>query len=200
MNKVYISGQISGLEYKQAKEKFESAEILLESIGLQPINPMKNGLPIDSEWEQHMVRDIEMLLECDAIMMLDNWRESKGAKIEQFIAEQKGLTIMYESFISTENNRLKVLKDAIEEVTGMSFEKYTCGGASRDGYLAKMIFTRYCIHKFNISMREIPKILNRSYTNVTRYINNYENEIRYNKRFREMAEKVEIIMNNYVSH
>ena len=45
-------------------------------------DPMKNGLPFDAPWEDHMERDLEMLRESDAICLLPDWVESCGAKIE----------------------------------------------------------------------------------------------------------------------
>lgn len=60
---------------------------------MDPVNPMKNGLPETASWKQHMVKDIEMLLDCEAILMLSCWRTSKGAKIEKAIAEQMGVEV-----------------------------------------------------------------------------------------------------------
>lgn len=42
--KVYISGKISGLPLLEVKEKFANAADLLDSLGLQPVNPLDNGL------------------------------------------------------------------------------------------------------------------------------------------------------------
>ena len=79
--KVYISGKITGLPICEVKEKFERAEWLLEDIGLNAVNPLKNGLSLQDSWEQHIVRDIELLLKCDGILMLTTWIDSKGASI-----------------------------------------------------------------------------------------------------------------------
>lgn len=85
--KVYISGRISGLPMSEVKEKFDNAADLLDSLDLQPVNPLNNGLQEGATWAQHMGKDIEMLLECDGILMLDNWKQSKGADIERAIAK-----------------------------------------------------------------------------------------------------------------
>ena len=59
MKKVYISGQITGLESKQARTLFSQAEELLKSLGLEPVNPLKNGMPKAATWVQHMGKDTE---------------------------------------------------------------------------------------------------------------------------------------------
>ena len=73
--KVYISGKITGLPICEVKEKFERAEWLLEDIGLNSVNPLKNGLSLQDSWERHIVRDIELLLKCDGILMLITWMD-----------------------------------------------------------------------------------------------------------------------------
>ena len=44
-----------------------------------------------------MVACIELLFKCDAVFMLDNWSESRGARIERFIAQQKKMEIFYQN-------------------------------------------------------------------------------------------------------
>ena len=41
--RIYISGKISGLPYKEAEQRFEDAEALLTELGFEVINPLKNG-------------------------------------------------------------------------------------------------------------------------------------------------------------
>ncbi len=92
--KVYISGPISGLTVDLAKRTFDQQEELLISAGFIVVNPMNNGLDYASSWGEHMRRDIEMLLDCDAIYMLPNWQQSKGARLEYIIAMQLGFAII----------------------------------------------------------------------------------------------------------
>ena len=97
MNKIYISGKITGLSPDTCERLFSEAENRLKGFGFEPVNPLKNGLPETSTWEQHMGRDIELLLGCSAIYLLDNWINSKGAKVELAVAMQCGLIIFNES-------------------------------------------------------------------------------------------------------
>lgn len=80
--KVYISGPISGLPYEEVEKAFSKAEIRLQEQGYEVVNPLNNGLPRESTWNEHMRADLKLLLDCDAIYMLDGWTNSKGAKIE----------------------------------------------------------------------------------------------------------------------
>lgn len=80
--KIYISGKISGLKIEKVKEKFFKAEIMLISLGYIPVNPIYVS-PFDESkgWHDYMVDDISALLKCEAIYMLKDWGQSRGARI-----------------------------------------------------------------------------------------------------------------------
>ena len=68
--KVYISGQITGLSFGQAKAKFDKAEndaVKRLGQGIEIINPMKLEHKPDPTWEDYMEKDIAELLKCDFI-------------------------------------------------------------------------------------------------------------------------------------
>lgn len=94
MAKIYISGAITGLDYEEAESNFIFAAGMLEALGHETVNPMDNVNP-DLTWAEYMAADIVLLDGCDAIYMLLNWRESKGAKIEHCIAEVLEKPIYY---------------------------------------------------------------------------------------------------------
>lgn len=93
---VYISGKISGLGLDVAKSKFKAAEIALQERGFLTINPF--DLNDDATgWKECMINDIAILFgNCDGIFMLNNWRRSRGARIERIIAQELGLFIAYQ--------------------------------------------------------------------------------------------------------
>ena len=64
---VYISGKISGKTQQEAEADFGKYAEIIQAAGHTPVNPMKNGLHIDAPWEDHMERDLEMLLASDDI-------------------------------------------------------------------------------------------------------------------------------------
>lgn len=92
--KIYISGKITGLDLKDALANFEKAETELVAKGFEPINPMKKVSEQQGKtWKEYMLADIEILWDCEAIYMLDNWKDSKGARIELAIAKELDLEI-----------------------------------------------------------------------------------------------------------
>ena len=95
MKKIYLSGKITGLTYEQAFNEFLAAEITASKIAEQTINPMKLTHNHDKSWENYMLEDIKNLFYCDSIFMLDNWNDSKGARIERFIASEMQIPIIY---------------------------------------------------------------------------------------------------------
>lgn len=96
MNKIYISGQITGIE-KEAPLLFKKAVTELYERGFEYIfNPMELKHDHDKSWENYMKTDIKALCDCDAIYMLSNWTNSKGAEIERRIAIDLGMKVIYE--------------------------------------------------------------------------------------------------------
>lgn len=96
--KIYISGPITGIPYEQAYAAFERAENIFRDRGFDPVNPMKTVLEqADLTWADYMKQDIPLLLECEAIFMLDGWMRSKGATLERQIAAALGMRVIYES-------------------------------------------------------------------------------------------------------
>lgn len=95
--RIYISGRITGLDYKEAFDKFEQAENELTAKGYEVVNPMKL-VPFNKDWSwfDYLSADIKLMENCAHIYMLSNWRESDGAWIEHEIAIRKNLTIIYE--------------------------------------------------------------------------------------------------------
>ena len=87
---IYIAGKVTGEDIKACKEKFSKAEFILRRKGYHTINPLRL-CPPDSNWESAMKMCIRNLIECDAIYMLNDWEESRGAKVEHYIATQLGL-------------------------------------------------------------------------------------------------------------
>ena len=85
--KWYISGKISGLPTDQVTAKFKQAEQQIRAFGHEPVNPTNNGLGSEASWNEHLVADVALLLECDAIYLLKDWGDSRGSRIEANIAE-----------------------------------------------------------------------------------------------------------------
>ena len=85
-NKIYISGPITGFNLEERKNFFAQMAELAKSNGFTPVNPFDNGIDPDADYADHMVADIKMLIECQAILMLPDWDLSEGAKLELKVA------------------------------------------------------------------------------------------------------------------
>ena len=92
--RVYISGRISGLDYNYVLLKFAACEEALKSVGYEPANPLKNGLPSSASWKEHMRADIALLKTCDYIYLQRDFIMSRGAMIELFLAIRWGKSII----------------------------------------------------------------------------------------------------------
>jgi hypothetical protein len=95
MARAYISGRISGRPHDEVEREFAAAEEWLQR-SFEVRNPLKNGLDRSDIWAKHMVADIDMLLHSDCVWMLPGWKESKGARIEEYIARECGMIVYYD--------------------------------------------------------------------------------------------------------
>lgn len=85
--RLYLCGPITGLP-NWNRDAFNDAESALRGAGFDVFNPVKNGLPVDAPWEQHMKLDLAQMMQCDALAVLPGAQYSKGAKIEIDLAIQ----------------------------------------------------------------------------------------------------------------
>lgn len=189
---IYISGQIIGLCEIEAEKRFQGAEELLKAIGLKPVNPLNNGLPKDASWNDHMARDIQILSDCEAIFMLSNWRESRGARIEYEFAVGANKDVLFEKQLS-DSNQIEKLVSAIHEVTGLSFKRLSDKNRKQNTFYARMIFAFNCE---GMSHDSIAKLLKRDRCTISHYISKYSDEKQFNPIFRELAEQVEEEINS----
>lgn len=76
--KIYISGRITGDENYRAK--FQNAQESLESLGCIVLNPA--NLPAGLSRADYMRINFSMIDSADMVVLLTDWRESEGAKLE----------------------------------------------------------------------------------------------------------------------
>ena len=94
MDKIYISGQITGLKKQECYNAFETAIMKLRRLNLFGVSPYQGDE--GKTWNEYMKRGIETMMNCTGIFMLSNWRDSKGANIERALAMQLGMRVYYE--------------------------------------------------------------------------------------------------------
>jgi len=90
--KLYVSGPMTGIpEFNYPA--FEAACFALRAAGHHVVSPHEINPPdgVDHPWEWYLRRDIVGLLECEAIVVLPGWEQSRGARLETLIAEGLGM-------------------------------------------------------------------------------------------------------------
>jgi hypothetical protein len=97
MDKIYISGKISGLSHEECMNNFEGGIQKLRRINLFGVSPYQGDE--GRTWQQYMKEDIKLMMNCEGIFMLSNWRESKGANIERNLAMHLGMRVYYEELL-----------------------------------------------------------------------------------------------------
>lgn len=100
MKRLYLSGKISGDD--NYAQKFAAKEKELTEQGFLVFNPAKH--PNMFSWEEFMELDLLALKNCDSIYLLDDWKESRGAKIEYDEAVRLGKEIIYDETYSRKRN------------------------------------------------------------------------------------------------
>ncbi len=94
MTVVYIAGPMTGLPEFNYPAFHEMAEYL-RGWGLEVRNPAENDAGSTGKpWEHYMKLGIRSLLDCDTIVLLPGWENSRGAKLERLIAEHLGMDVI----------------------------------------------------------------------------------------------------------
>ena len=107
--RVYIAGKMTGIPFFNFKT-FDLAKAAIEQRGHIAISPADldrdsgfdalllpethnwNITPADFDMRDARRRDIEAIESCDAILLLDGWEESKGARAEKAYADWCGIS------------------------------------------------------------------------------------------------------------
>lgn len=88
--RVYISGAISNVA--NYKKIFNEAEKKLKKVGYVPVNPAKNiTIVSEATYDEYMHLCYAEMEICQGIFFLNNWKKSRGARIEKKYAEKIGL-------------------------------------------------------------------------------------------------------------
>ena len=88
--KIYIAGQITN--EPDYKIKFDETEAALKALGYRVFNP--TVFPSGLSYREYIKLGLAMLMECDAICMLANSKNSPGAQFEKHYAELVGIPIV----------------------------------------------------------------------------------------------------------
>lgn len=89
---IYISGPMTGhtdLNFPL----FADVALALRMAGFDVVNPAELHQKESPSWADCMRVDIAALVECESIVMLPGWQQSRGARLELHIARELGLRV-----------------------------------------------------------------------------------------------------------
>lgn len=93
--KVYISLPITGHE-NLAKLRAEVRQKELRQKGFDPVIPFDASPDSNASYAEHLGKDIQALLECDAVYFCRGWQDSKGCQTEYEVAKIYGKQMVFE--------------------------------------------------------------------------------------------------------
>jgi len=98
--KVYVAGKYSG-DVEKNIEKAAQVSAKLWDIGFTVICPHMNTANFEHRckitgWEDFLEGDLVLLKDCNMLVVLDDWEESKGARKEVKAAKEWGIPIYSE--------------------------------------------------------------------------------------------------------
>ena len=94
--KIYIAGKISGLDREAMILKFEAAAAKLKAQGHSVFIPCVLPAYDDVPHEDYLHICYAMIDICEAVFMLSDWQQSKGARMELQYAADHRKEILYE--------------------------------------------------------------------------------------------------------
>lgn len=85
--KLYISLPITGFALETVALEAESYKLMWEEDGFDVVTPFDLSPESNKPYSHHMGKDIEGLLECDAVYFAPGWTNSKGGNLEYAAAK-----------------------------------------------------------------------------------------------------------------
>ena len=92
-----------GLPEEKSRKKFKEAEIYLKFMGFDVVNPWNTEDEKKrncKDWGDFILYDLKIIKTCDSIFMLDNWKNSQGAKCEHAFACGMKINVIYQASTS----------------------------------------------------------------------------------------------------
>lgn len=88
--RIYIAGPITGIP--DYAERFAKAAREIEAAGHVAVNPALDGTGGGKSWHYYARRALFLMLTCDAVLLLDGWLKSRGARFERDVADALNMT------------------------------------------------------------------------------------------------------------
>jgi len=177
---------------------YSSAAAEIQKLGHQPFDPYG---PDGARLPWPCLLETLIGPQCQGLYLLKGWQNSVEATVERHICLRTGKVILFQSAEerkkSLDQEKLAIagrIQEALHEVTGLTPLQYNVRCRQDDLVFARMVFA-YHGRRMGLSPDEISKELNISKSMVYHYLKIYPDEVKYNPKFRDMAEGVDKILN-----
>lgn len=95
--KIYLSIPITGLDINKQMEKADRVKAMLSKRSYDVINPFEIYVGEKPTYGEYLGADVTAIIDhADEIFMCKGWQNSKGCRVERFVADTYGKRIMYE--------------------------------------------------------------------------------------------------------
>ncbi len=91
--RLYLSGGMTGYPDNNFPRFNEVTDQLISLGGYEVDNPAEKGEVDGWTWEDYLKYDLHQVIDCDGIATLENWRKSKGARLEVKTAKGLGIPV-----------------------------------------------------------------------------------------------------------
>ena len=90
--KLYVAGPMTGYP-EHNFPAFQAAAAQLREAGYEVVSPAEQHYNEDltQPWAWYLKQDIPVMLGCDGVALLPGWGKSRGAKLEQTVADAVGM-------------------------------------------------------------------------------------------------------------
>jgi hypothetical protein len=93
MMATYIAGPMTGYpEFNYPAFAAAAAELRAQGIDVRSPHENDDG-STGKPWDFYMRLALRMMLDCDEVLLLPGWEESRGARLERYVAEQLGMKV-----------------------------------------------------------------------------------------------------------
>ncbi|MDR0250540.1 MAG: DUF4406 domain-containing protein [Burkholderiales bacterium] len=93
MKRIYISGPMTGLPYLNFPA-FHNEAARLRTLGYDVVSPAEINQNKNIAWHDALRKDLQALLVCDTLALLEGWQRSEGAHLEMHVAHRVGIAIV----------------------------------------------------------------------------------------------------------
>lgn len=186
--RVYVSGQIT--DNAGWRTEFESARDYLERFDLVGVLPTENGLPFEESWGNHLKADLAVIDGCDAVLMLQNWNLSRGARIEHEYSIGTRKVIFYQSKVDGDLILADKIISTVCRVSGITVDQLRSETRTQRLANARLVVIGLTLRLTELRHSQIAALIHRDHSTVTTRRDSFSDLYRFNKEFRRLVDSV----------